>query len=389
MKSILALFLGIQHISSFTIQPQVNFQRCRPLITSLSLGPKSNDSNDNYLSSKAASQKRREILQKTVSAAIATLPVLSSTTKPAWAVERAVGSAEQNCRETGNCLEKGDWDGAVGWNWGGRDRCDATDPRCGADGQLQNEVPQGESKPDDLGLKMTHKVTMDLTIGKSEKGSLVFGLYGNNAPYSVQQIVEFLEPNQGILSTSKLYLEDGYGVSSAPVSLLYSGTMTTLYPNMKLDFGITSQQIAYGKKKGISRIPDTFVAQPRPTKTLNEIKNESSVRPHNAAGLISIPSQGLGYGGSGFEPEDEAFASSFQIISTAIPDMDKKEKRKVIGQIMDKESMAFLARLSSLPAKKGLKGIVPGQNYGPPLLKVQVVGIKVEPLSFEVSNTSD
>ena len=45
---------------------------------------------------------------------------------PANAVERAVGAAEKVCREEGNCLEKGDWDGAVGWNWGGKDRCDAT-----------------------------------------------------------------------------------------------------------------------------------------------------------------------------------------------------------------------------------------------------------------------
>lgn len=42
------------------------------------------------------------------------------------AIERAVGAAEKSCREEGNCLEKFDIDGAVGWNWGGRDRCDAT-----------------------------------------------------------------------------------------------------------------------------------------------------------------------------------------------------------------------------------------------------------------------
>ena len=42
------------------------------------------------------------------------------------AVERAVGAAEKSCREAGNCLENFDLDGAVGWNWGGKDRCDAT-----------------------------------------------------------------------------------------------------------------------------------------------------------------------------------------------------------------------------------------------------------------------
>jgi len=386
VKFIFFFLAGIQRSSSFNINPSIHtWHPFKPWTSTSSLPSKVNNGAE-----LSASVNRREILQKTVTAAITTMiPVVCSTTNPALAVERAVGSAEQDCRETGNCLEKGDWDGAVGWNWGGKDRCDATDPLCGADGQLKEEALTGDSIPNDLGLKLTHKVTMDLTVGRAEKGSLVFGLYGNNAPYSVGQLVEFLDPKRGLLSTSKLYLEDGYGVSSAPVSLLYSGALTVLYPNKKLDFGILSQQIAYGKKKGISRIPDSFIPQPRPNKTLNEIKNEPSVREHDAAGLISIPSQGLGYGGTGFEPEDEAFASSFQIISTAIPDMDKKEKRKVIGQLMDQESMAFLARLSALPTKKGLKGIVPGQNYGPPLLKVQVVGITVEPLLVEGANTSD
>lgn len=44
----------------------------------------------------------------------------------AVAAERAVGEAEKKCREQGNCLENFDIDGAVGWNWGGKDRCDAT-----------------------------------------------------------------------------------------------------------------------------------------------------------------------------------------------------------------------------------------------------------------------
>ena len=51
---------------------------------------------------------------------------LSTLSSPAGAVERAIGAAEKTCREEGNCLEKFDIDGAVGWNWGGKDRCDAT-----------------------------------------------------------------------------------------------------------------------------------------------------------------------------------------------------------------------------------------------------------------------
>lgn len=51
--------------------------------------------------------------------------VISTGASPAGAAERAVGAAEKSCREEGNCLEKFDIDGAVGWNWGGKDRCDA------------------------------------------------------------------------------------------------------------------------------------------------------------------------------------------------------------------------------------------------------------------------
>lgn len=50
---------------------------------------------------------------------------VTCTAKPVYAIERAVGSSEKSCREEGNCLEKFDLDGAVGWNWGGKERCDA------------------------------------------------------------------------------------------------------------------------------------------------------------------------------------------------------------------------------------------------------------------------
>jgi hypothetical protein len=54
-----------------------------------------------------------------------------------------------------------------------------------------------------------------------------------------------------------------------------------------------------------------------------------------------------------------------------------REHRKVVGQVLDEESMAFVARLASLPTKKGIKGIIPGQNSGPPLLKTIVKDVQV------------
>jgi hypothetical protein len=40
--------------------------------------------------------------------------------------------------------------------------------------------------------------------------------------------------------------------------------------------------------------------------------------------------------------------------------------------------MAFLARLALLPTNKGIKGIIPGQDGGPPLIKVVVNDVEVK-----------
>mmetsp|Transcript_35283 Transcript_35283/g.77286 ORF Transcript_35283/g.77286 Transcript_35283/m.77286 type:complete len:144 (-) Transcript_35283:77-508(-) len=122
----------------------------------------------------------------------------------------------------------------------------------------------------------------------------------------------------------------------------------------------------------MAKAGEGFTPQPRPSaQDADVIGKEPFVRKHDAAGLISLPAKGLGYGGSGFESEDEAYASAFQITTAVMPSMDK-EGRRVVGQLMDTESMATLARIGSLPTNKGLKGIVPGQNYGPPLTAVRV-----------------
>jgi len=54
------------------------------------------------------------------------------------------------------------------------------------------------------------------------------------------------------------------------------------------------------------------------------------------------------------------------------------EGRKVIGQLIDQESMETLARLVSSPTKKGLTGIIPGQNAGPPLIRVLVSSTSIK-----------
>mmetsp|Transcript_31554 Transcript_31554/g.36823 ORF Transcript_31554/g.36823 Transcript_31554/m.36823 type:complete len:405 (-) Transcript_31554:306-1520(-) len=339
--------------------------------------------NNNNKCENTTKNDRRGFMKKIVlSSAIAGLAVTSSAPSYSYAVERAVGGFEKTCREEGNCLEKLDIDGAVGWNWGGKDRCDPTDSRCGSDGVLRDEAPTGRAVPvtiDDNGnkLKVTNVVQIDISIGKAEKGSLNIGLYGEACPNSISQLKDFFVDNYygGLLTTSKLMLEDGLGVQTTPVAFIKGGSLSKIYPQTRLDFGIPSQSVAYSKVKRLSKAPDNFVPQSRPES--DKISIEKSGRSHNAAGLLSIPTNGLGYGGSGIESEDEAFASSFQITATSIPSMDNKESRKVVGQIIDQQSMDFLARLSSLPTQKGLKGILPGQNSGPPLVKVLVTSVSL------------
>ena len=330
------------------------------------------DGSNGAMSNVEVPASRRYFLGK---AATATAAALITTTPAANAVERAVGAAESKCRQEGNCLEQGDWDGAVGWNWGGRDRCDATDPLCGPDGKLRDAPLAGAPVPDVQGQDITDVVELKLKIGRGDEVVMRIGLYGKACPASIAQILALCTSDRigGLATTSKLLFEEGYGAYSAPVSICRGGLLTTLYPNQRLDFGIPSQAASYAKSRNQAKAGDGFLPQPRPTtQDADVIAKEPFARKHDVAGLVSLPTKGIGYGGTGFESEDEAYASSFQITATAMPSMDK-EGRRVVGQLMDAESMAALARISSLPTNKGLKGIVPGQNYGPPLTAVKVL----------------
>ncbi|CAB9511840.1 expressed unknown protein [Seminavis robusta] len=312
---------------------------------------------------------RRKLLE-TVVAGSAALVVPSVANA---AVQRAVGGAEIDCREQGNCLEIGQLDGAVGWNWGGKDRCDASDPRCGPDGKL-GDLPTGKPIPA-VTSKITHVAEVVIDIGREESGVLHLGFYGEECPASVRQMLQFL--TSGIATTSKLAFENGMGVKSSPVSLLQGGKIPDIVPGKVVDFGVPSQAAAYSRARGLRTAGDEFVPQPRPN--VDDTKDDPFVRQHDVAGLITVPSKGIGYGGSGFESEDEAFESAFQIIADAVPALDKG-KGRVIGQVIDEPSMAFLARLASIPTKKGIKGVVPGLNSGPPLPKVSIYDVTVKPV---------
>lgn len=313
---------------------------------------------------RALSSHENRHLQRRAFLSTMTLVSTIGAADPAFAT-RAVGSGEIECREKGNCLEVGEWDGAVGWNWGAKDRCDATDPQCGADGRLRNGAIQGKPVPRSDNTEITHVVAIQIDVGREETGIIKLGLYGKDAPASVQQLIAFLS-EQGFSTL------DGkgntVGKETGPVSLAKGGIVDQIVPGLSVDFGVPVQSVAWARSLGRAKVGESFIPQPRPNE--KSVQGDVSPRTHNAAGLVSLSYKGLGYGGTGFESDDEAYESSFLITNDAIPSLDKT--RRVVGQILDADSMAFLERLASIPTKRGIRGVIPGQTSGPPLLKTVV-----------------
>ena len=308
---------------------------------------------------------RRHLLSQGVAFAVSA--AIGGNALPAQAVTRAVGSGELACREAGNCLEIGEWDGAVGWSWGGKDRCDPADPLCGPDGKLRDTPLQGQPVPKiDQGI--SHVVAIQISIGRDETDVLRLGLYGDSYPEYVAQLLDFLSTS-GLTTTINT---QGFSTNQVPVSLARGtgiGSVTNLLPSVAVVLGVQSQASAYAKYVGTTKVLDGFVPQPPPT-PISPSAGKPPI-PHDRAGLLSVPVQGLGYGGSGFEPKDEIFGDAFWVTDAALPAQLSK-KRLVVGQVLDAASMAFLERLANLPTQRGLRGVLPGQNSGPPLKKVTV-----------------
>lgn len=270
-------------------------------------------------------------------------------------------------------------------------RCDVVDPRCGADGKLRDTLPAGNPIPR-VTNRITHVVQLVIDVGerREEVGFIRFGLYGDDCPESVKSMIRFLttigitgmttERKNG---NSNVDFENSIDTQTSPVTLLQGGIVPAICPNKGIEFGVPSQKKAYARARGLRAAGDNFVPQNRPQST----QNEASARKHDVAGLISIPEKGIGYYNNN-DDVDAAFASAFLI--TANDDsvdsselFDKKLHRRVIGQVIDDESMEFLARLASLPIQK--KGV--GGNKGsPPLLKVTILDAGVQKVGATNTN---
>ena len=253
-------------------------------------------------------------------------------------------------------------------------RCDAVDPRCGADGILRDTRPRGKPIPR-VTNRITHVVQLVIDVGerREEVGFLRFGLYGDDCPKTVRTMIEFLTPIgiTGMVTDKKEeLLENSIGIQTSTVSILQGGIVPEICPGTGIEFGVPSQKKAYARMRGLREAGSNFVPQNRPASI--SLESEPSARKHDVAGLISIPEKGIGWNGGG--DVDGAYSSAFLVTTDANSELlDSKLRRRVIGQVIDDESMEFLARLSSLPIQK--KGPV---GKGPPLLKVTVLDAGVQ-----------
>ncbi|KAL7539755.1 hypothetical protein ACHAXR_009576 [Thalassiosira sp. AJA248-18] len=257
--------------------------------------------------------------------------------------------------------------------------CDPGDARCRQNGKL-GDAPSGKPIPA-VTNKITYVVQMIVDIGERREydaGYLRFGLYGDDCPDSVKQLLLFL--TRGISSMSKETLRDSIGLEYAPVTLSDGGSVQNICSGKGVDFGVPSQSKAYARSRGMRNAGPDFVPQSRPTPSL---EGEAFPRPHSVAGLISVPAKGIGYGSSSAilgekSSEDEAYSSAFTITGEEASALDNTQninlRQRVIGQIIDDESMQFLDRLVNLPVQNKVGKV----SSGPPLLKVRVREIDVQ-----------
>ena len=339
---------------------------------------------------------------------------------------RAVGSSEAKCRADGNCLEKLDVDGALGWNWGGKDRCDAfSDVNCGANGQsssVETIIPpvpsnyynSNSNSNSNNNNKVTHVVTMEITIGKSDRqssGILKMGLYGESNKKSdnnnndnkdetlssisiaVQQFLDLCSAKGLITMPLDKMQYDGFEFVTSPVSFVQSLTLNHIQPFQEVQFGLTSQTLTYAKyNKYNTRSSSTtsipFLPQPKPSTTTTTTTTTADILDVTVTvpttdktitmmtpGYIQIPKSLQLFG----KNDDEAFATYITITASSSTPTNNNNKL-VIGQLMDESSMQLLTRLASSPTQKGFKGILPGQNSGPPLVPVKVTSISIQTL---------
>jgi len=220
-------------------------------------------------------------------------------------------AAERTTAQTVGIENKETLSGAIGIIWGGRERCDPTDPTCqagGVEGSAADarEVPQPRAA-------VTERFVMDVLISGQTVGRLTLGVYRDAAPDSCDT---FSQLARGTLRSEP---------DDVPATLERSTAFRVLKGRevvlgaLKAPSG--QLKLIAGKTK-----PQRFSVVPPRNKDTNALS-------HDAAGLLSMRRGG----------------GSFAFVLTPEANAALDKEWIVIGQILDAEGMQILARLNSLP----------------------------------------
>jgi len=308
--------------------------------------------------------------------------VFGPPSPPASAAELAIGSSERDCRKRGDCLETGNLDGALGFNWGGRDRCAASDPTCTTGGAKVESLNAVDFSPPSApgGEAVSWIVSLTVEVAR-ETAEVRIGLFGDSS--RADQLLSVFS-GKGFVTGPRLELEPGLGVTSSPLRVVDgAATLTALdTQTQRMQFGIKSQAVSFARRQGLRKAPDDFVPQPRPRPLPQEAAGPAALSSRPAPGLLLMDRRGLGWLDEAVD-DDEAFSSLFELTGWGRDKAREDAGRVAVGKCMDEESMRVLHRLATLPVNKKFAGIV-GATKGPPLVGVKILSARLEEIAAAV-----
>ena len=195
--------------------------------------------------------------------------------------------------------------------WGGRERCDPTDPDCTQGGVSIDSDASQPAPETPAGLQVTDRVRLAISIAGEPAGDITLGMWRQAAPNAVDM---FTRLSRGVLTTA---------ADEEPASLERSTALRVLRDQAIILGGLKkpggSTRLVSGKTRP-QRVP---VAPPR--------YDDSNSLSHNAPGWLSVKR-----GGGSFE---------FVLTPRANPSLDKEWL--VIGQV--ESGMELVERINTLP----------------------------------------
>ena len=256
-------------------------------------------------------------------------------------------------------MEKGDLDGAIGYVWGAKDRCDALGNGvilggCSDGGLTSSEGPVVHLPPvSDSKLDSTLDIAIGLGPARSEEiYPIRIGILRNTDAKLRDQVKDLLS-GAGF----------GIGKGFIPVKLAEGGSITNVKSKQSIGIGVKSQLVGYKKQNNVRKLPDNLSLMGRVTKLSSKsslVDTGDDFGTH--FGLVVAPRLGIGYGVTGSDSlvrmtvkDDELYARCFRILTE--PESKIQRGESIVGVVIDDGGDGMvITKMSSLPLSKGLFG---------------------------------